>query len=58
MFAYLRAVREELSHVSWPTPRETVVYTALVIAVSLATAVYLGLFDAILLWFIDRIVFF
>lgn len=45
MINYLKDVRAEMKHVSWPTRRMVVVYTAVVVAVSLATAVYLGLFD-------------
>jgi preprotein translocase subunit SecE len=45
MFNYFKEVRAEMKHVSWPTRRQAIVYTAVVIAVSLATAVYLGLLD-------------
>ena len=34
-----------MKHVSWPTRRQAITYTVVVIAVSLGTAVYLGLFD-------------
>lgn len=46
---YLKDTRTELSHVSWPTQKQATIFTALVIAISLVTAVYLGLFDRILL---------
>lgn len=42
---YFKDVRAELKHVSWPSRRLTIVYTAVVIAISLATAIYLGLLD-------------
>jgi preprotein translocase subunit SecE len=42
---YFKDVRAEMKHVSWPTRRLVVVYSAVVIVVSLATAVYLGLLD-------------
>jgi preprotein translocase subunit SecE len=42
---YIRDTRGEMKHVSWPTRTQTVVYTALVILVSIALAFYLGLFD-------------
>lgn len=45
MFNYFKDVRAEMRHVSWPTRRQAVVYTAVVIAVSIATAIYLGLLD-------------
>jgi preprotein translocase SecE subunit len=34
-----------MKHVSWPTPKQTFVFTAVVIALSLITAAYLGFFD-------------
>lgn len=45
---YFRATRGELRHVSWPTQKQTIIYTLLVISVSLVTAVYLGLLDSAL----------
>jgi len=44
---YFRDVRSEMKHVSWPTRRLAVAYTAVVIAVSIAVAVYLGALDFI-----------
>ena len=45
MFNYFKEVRAEMKHVSWPTRRQAIIYTVVVIAVSFGTAVYLGLFD-------------
>ncbi len=42
---YLKDTRSELRHVAWPTRAQTVVYTVLVVAVSVGAALYLGLFD-------------
>lgn len=42
---YIQETRGELKHVSWPTYRQTVVYTLLVVCVSIAVSIYLGLFD-------------
>ncbi len=42
---YLRETKGELKHVSWPTRRQAVVFTILVIAVSIGTALFLGFFD-------------
>ena len=42
---YLKETRAELRHVNWPTRRQTVAFTVLVICVSLVTAFYLGAFD-------------
>lgn len=47
MWQYIKDVRAELKHVSWPTRAQTILYTVVVIAISLATAVYLGLLDYI-----------
>jgi len=44
---YFRDVRSEMKHVSWPTRRLAIAYTAVVIAVSIAVAVYLGALDFI-----------
>lgn len=45
---YFRATRGELKHVSWPTQKQTTIYTLLVITVSIITAIYLGLLDSAL----------
>lgn len=42
---YLKDTRGELHHVAWPTRTQTIVYTVLVAAISIAMALYLGLFD-------------
>ena len=42
---YLKETRSELRHVAWPTQTQTIVYTIFVALISVATALYLGLFD-------------
>jgi preprotein translocase SecE subunit len=42
---YLKDTRAELEHVSWPTQKQTIIYTALVIAISLLVAAFIGVFD-------------
>ena len=42
---YFKDVRSEMRHVSWPTRKQAITYTVVVIAVSLATAFYLGMWD-------------
>ena len=42
---YLKDTRGELKHVSWPTRQQTMIFTAIVIAISLLVAMYLGAFD-------------
>lgn len=47
MWNYLQEVRAEMRHVSWPTRKQAVIYTIVVIVLSLLTAGYLGLWDYI-----------
>lgn len=44
---YFKETRAELRHVNWPTRKQAAVFTVLVIAVSLFTALYLGALDFI-----------
>jgi preprotein translocase subunit SecE len=53
---YFREVRAEMRHVSWPTRNQAVVYTIVVVVVSLVTAAYLGLWDYVFTVFIQRII--
>ncbi len=47
MFNYLKDVRAEMKHVSWPSRRLTIMYTLVVIVLSVATGLYLGALDYI-----------
>ncbi|RMD65165.1 preprotein translocase subunit SecE [Candidatus Parcubacteria bacterium] len=42
---YLREVRREWRHVNWPTRKEAIYLTAVVIVISLVLAGMMGLFD-------------
>ena len=42
---YFAETMEEMKHVSWPTKNQTIMFTILVILISVAVAAYLGLFD-------------
>ena len=42
---YFRDTAAELKQVSWPTTQQTLLYTALVIAISVLVALYAGAFD-------------
>lgn len=42
---YLKETKTELRHVIWPSKRQTLYYTLLVIALSVVVAYYLGIFD-------------
>ncbi len=46
-FTYFNEVRTELKKVTWPSRTQTISLTWLVIGVSVAVALYLGLLDAL-----------
>ena len=56
MWNYFKDVRAEMKHVSWPTRRLTIVYTAVVVGVSLGVAIYLGLLDYVFSAILKQIV--
>ena len=56
MLNYFREVRSEMKHVSWPTRSQAIMYTIVVLAVSVATGLYLGLFDYLFTFAIQRII--
>jgi preprotein translocase subunit SecE len=47
MVKYLTEVRQELQRVSWPARQQTFEKTAIVIAVSVAVGLYIGVLDFI-----------
>lgn len=55
-FQYLQDTRSELRHVAWPTQTQTIVFTVLVIALSIFISVYLGIFDYIFTGIVERFV--
>jgi preprotein translocase SecE subunit len=42
---YIKETKTELGHVSWPSRKQTAVFTFLVILFSFGVAFYLGFFD-------------
>lgn len=44
---YIKDTKGEMKHVSWPTRTQSLLFAALIITVSLLTALYLGFFDFI-----------
>ena len=53
---YLKDTRAELRHVAWPTRTQTVVFTSLVVAISVFVSVYLGVFDYLFTGILERVV--
>lgn len=56
LISYLREVRAELSHISWPTPRQAGTYTLLVLAISVVVAAYVGALDYAFAWVLEQVV--
>lgn len=54
LFNYIREAKGEVKHVTWPTKKQTSAYTILVIIISVAIALYLGLFDHIFTSIINK----
>ncbi len=42
---YLKDTKDEIAHVSWPTQKQALTYTSLVIGISVVVAVLLAVFD-------------
>lgn len=45
LIQYFKETQAEMQHVAWPTQAQTVVYTALVVLVSIVISLYVGFFD-------------
>ncbi len=44
---YFKETRLELEHVTWPTRKQAIAFTAVTVVVSILTAAFLGFFDYI-----------
>jgi preprotein translocase subunit SecE len=53
---YLRDTKSEWKHISWPSRRQAIGFTALVVALSITTALYLGAFDVFLAFLVKKLV--
>lgn len=42
---YLKDTKAEMNHVSWPTRQQAIMYTIVVIIISIVVAAYIGVFD-------------
>jgi len=56
IFEYIKETKSELKHVSWPTRRQAIAFTAIVIAISVFVAVFLGLFDYLFTLAIEKFI--
>ena len=51
---FLKEVRVELKKVNWPTRKQTIKFTLIVIGVSFAVAIFLGGLDFLFTWIISE----
>lgn len=56
-FEFFQQVRQETAKVTWPTRRETIITTIMVLILSAAAALFFLGVDAILKWVVDQILF-
>jgi preprotein translocase SecE subunit len=47
ILSYFAETKGELSHVNWPTKRQSIIFSVVVIIISVLVAFFLGLFDFI-----------
>jgi preprotein translocase SecE subunit len=57
LIQYIKETRTELNHVNWPTRRQTIAFTVVVILVSLGASFFLGFFDFLLKLGVDTFIF-
>jgi preprotein translocase subunit SecE len=56
-FEFIQQVRQETAKVTWPTRRETIITTIMVLILSAAAALFFLGVDAILKWVVDLILY-
>ncbi|OIO19101.1 MAG: preprotein translocase subunit SecE [Candidatus Magasanikbacteria bacterium CG_4_10_14_0_8_um_filter_32_14] len=56
IWQYLKDSIKELKKVTWPTKKQITVYTIVVIAMSLAVAIYFGILDYFFNWLLEIII--
>lgn len=54
LFTFLKEVQLEMKRVNWPTRQQVVQNTALVLAISVAVAIFLGMLDFIFVSLLER----
>ena len=53
---YINETRAEMRHVNWPTRKQAVAFTVLVIALSLGVSFFLGFFDFVFTFLLERFI--
>ena len=54
---FFKEVKMEIKKINWPTKKETIRYTLIVIGISIAVAIYLGGLDFIFTTILNKLVF-
>jgi len=57
IITFLKEVKTELKKVNWPTKKETIRYTLIVIGVSIIVAIFLGGIDFIFTNLLNKFIF-
>ena len=53
---YIKESKGELAHVTWPTRKQAIAFTVLVVVLSVLTSLYLGLFDTLFTTLIEKFI--
>jgi len=53
---YIKDTKGELKHVSWPTRKQTIAFTFIILAIAIFIALFLGFFDFIFTRILDRFI--
>lgn len=56
VITFLREVRVELGKVSWPSRRQLLIYTGVVLGLCFFVAVYLGGLDTLFAWILNLVI--
>ena len=54
IITFLKETKVELKKVNWPTRKQSIKYTLIVIGVSLVVAIFLGGLDFLFTWLISK----
>jgi len=53
---YIKDTKNELKHVNWPSRKQTVNFTILVISASIIIALFMGLFDILFTYLLKKFI--
>ncbi|MAJ97441.1 preprotein translocase subunit SecE [bacterium] len=56
LIQYVKDTHAEMKHVSWPTQKQTIIFTILVILLSIVVALYLGAFDYVFSGLLNQVI--